>query len=296
MIIDIHTHITFDRYPQFIRALGRKRFNATTLLKRMDMEGIDKSVILPLANPENEDLFGVANNRECLEACRKHPDRLIPFCNIDPRSMLNTPTANLSVVMKTYKELGCRGIGEICANIPITDPRYQNLFYHAEKQKMPLLFHFTGLKKGTYGAIDKPGLPGLAASLKNFRKAIFIGHSPPFWNEIDGDLKPGERDIYPKGPIKKQGALWKLFADNHNLYGDMSAGSAYNALTRDTGVGIKFIKRFHKQLCFGTDRFTDPKEPVPPILIFLKDLFKDKKLTRTQYDNIMYRNAQKILG
>ena len=208
--------------------------------------------------------------------------------------MLNTPKANLSLVIKTYKELGCRGIGEICANIPITDPRYMNLFHHAEQQKMPMLFHFTARKRGLYGATDGPGLPGLAKVLKAFPKAIFIGHSPAFWNEIDGNLKRSLRDGYPKGPIKKQGALWNLFANYPNLYGDISAGSGHNALTRDSKAGYKFVKKFHKQLCFGTDRFTTPKEPVPPILVFLKDSLKNKKITKVEYDNIMYRNSRRI--
>ena len=54
------------------------------------MEGIDKSVLLTLNNPECLDFYAVAGTQECIEAARKHPDRLIAFCNIDPRSMLNT--------------------------------------------------------------------------------------------------------------------------------------------------------------------------------------------------------------
>lgn len=296
MIIDIHTHITCERFPEYVQGLERNPFDAKILVKRMDMEGIDKSVVLPLSNPENEGYFGVASTRETITACRKYPDRLIPFCNIDPRNMLNTPNADLSRLMRAAKDAGCRGIGEICANIPITDPRYMNLFAHAEKEKMPMIFHFAKRKGGLYGAIDKLGLPGLATALKTFPKAIFIGHSPSFWNEIDGNLKPKDREAYPKGCITKQGALWKLFANNPNLYGDMSAGSGFNALSRDPKVGFKFIRKFHKQLCFGTDRFTSADEPIPPLLPYMKAALAGKKLTKTQYDNIMYRNCQRLLG
>ena len=295
MIIDVHTHITFGGNSQFMKDLGRHKFNATTLVNRMDMEGIDKSIVLPLTNPENQDMFAVTNSRETLQACKKHPDRLIPFCNIDPRAMLNTPDADLSIIMKAYKDLGCMGIGEICANISITDPRYQNLFHHAEKQRMPMIFHFTGRKGAGYGVIDKLGLPGLAMSLKNFPKAIFLGHSPCFWNEIDGNLTSRQKEGYPKGLIKKQGMLWTLFTKNQNLYGDLSAGSAHNAIARDPKVGVKFLKKFHKQLCFGTDRFTNATEPVPPILIYIRKLREEKTLTKVEFDNIMYKNAQRIL-
>ena len=60
MIIDVHTHITYHRFPEFVQKLGSKEFTAEILLKKMDMEGIDKSVILPLSNPENADIFGVS--------------------------------------------------------------------------------------------------------------------------------------------------------------------------------------------------------------------------------------------
>ena len=42
MIIDIHTHITYEHFPEFAKVfLGRGPFTADVLLRRMDMEGID---------------------------------------------------------------------------------------------------------------------------------------------------------------------------------------------------------------------------------------------------------------
>ena len=289
MIIDIHTHITY-RDPKLLKLLGRKVFDAAILLKRMDMEGIDKSVLLPLANPENIDMFGVAGNRECLEAAKKVPERLIPFCNIDPRSMFNTPKADLSKLMKIYRDLGCKGIGEVCANIPITHRMCKNLFYHAGCEKMPVLFHLAKKVGGVYGLVDKLHLPGLEEVLKEFPDTIFIGHAMSFWNEIDAGLKPENRGGYPKGPIEKEGRLWKLMAAYPNLYGDLSAGSGFNAISRDPEVGYRFLQKFNTKLFFGTDRFTSKDEPIPPILPFLKDALKRKKISRKAYDNIMYKN------
>ena len=62
MIIDIHTHITFEDFPEFSTMLDREPFTADTLLKRMDAEGIDKSVLLPLVSPECLDTFAVSGN------------------------------------------------------------------------------------------------------------------------------------------------------------------------------------------------------------------------------------------
>ncbi len=296
MVIDLHTHITISGFPGFVRAMNKNPFSATTLLKCMDREGVDQSVVLPLANPENEGLLAVADTRETLRACTRHSDRLIPFCNIDPRAMLNTPEADLSRMISAYRDLGCRGIGEICANIPLEDPRFHNLFHHAEQQRMPLLFHITGVEGGVYGVIDGMGLPGLANSLDSFPRAVFIGHAPFFWNAMDGALTREQSLGYPKGPIRKTGALWKLLEKHPNLYGDLSAGSAHNAITRDPETGCRFLVRFYKQLCYGSDRFTYANEPTPPMLVFLREALARKKLTRRQFDRIMYRNVQQILG
>ena len=38
-----------------------------------------------------------------------------------------------------------------------------------------------------------------------------------------------------------------------NLYGDFSAGSGHNALTRDPAVGIDFLKQFNSKIFFGTE-------------------------------------------
>ncbi|OGV56804.1 MAG: hypothetical protein A2017_21535 [Lentisphaerae bacterium GWF2_44_16] len=296
MKIDIHTHITYLKFPEFRKYFKYEDFTAKTLLECMDEEGIDKSVILPISNPENVDIYGVTGNLETIEECRKHPDRFIPFCNIDPRSGLNTPKANLSDLMKIYKDLGCRGIGEICANIPITDKRYKNLFYHAALEKMPLLFHFSGKRFGTYGAYDHLHLPGLEECLKEFPETIFIGHSAAFWGEMAADFKYKERDGYPKTPVKKKGRLWELLDKYPNLYADLSAGSGWNAITRDIENGVAFLTRFQKKIMFGTDRFGSRKDGLGKKIISMYDtLLQDGKITKDVYDNITYKNFNRVI-
>ena len=296
MIIDIHTHITYGKFPEFSTQRKREPFTARTLLKRMDMEGIDRSVVLPLANPENMDIFAVIGNQECVETCRTHPDRLIPFCNIDPRAMLNTPDANFSELMRIYRDLGCRGIGEVCANLPITDPRFLNLFHHAGLTRMPVLMHFASRSGGLYGVIDKLHLPGLEQCLRDFPRTRFIGHSPAFWCEIDGRVRACQREGYPKGPIRKEGALWRLMDAHSNLNGDLSAGSAHNAVSRHPEVGYRFLQRYNSRLFFGTDRFTSAHEPIPAIIGFLKEARDKVKITQDAYENIMYRNFVRVFG
>ena len=296
MIIDIHTHITFEDFPEFSTLLDREPFTADILLKRMDMEGIDKSVLLPLVNPECLDSFAVSGNQECIKAARKHPDRFIPFCVIDPRSRMNTSEKEFMRLLMVYKELGCKGIGEMCASLWIDDVRYQRLFHCAGEAEMPIIFHFKPESCTSYGAIDEVGLPRLERMVKMFSKTIFAGHSPCFWNEISADITDDNRNAYPNGEITQQGRLWTIFEENKNIYGDISAGSAHNALSRDPGVGYEFSEKFNTQILFGTDRFTSATEPIPPMLGFIKDGLIEKHISQTAYENIMHRNAERILS
>ncbi|MBT3381702.1 MAG: amidohydrolase family protein [Lentisphaerae bacterium] len=295
MIIDCHSHLTGAAYSAVARKLNKTPFTAASLLRRMDIDGIDRSVLLPIGNPENHEVLGIATNLECLQAYRKHPDRLIPFCNIDPRMMYNTPEADLSELMNIYRDMGCRGIGEACAGLSIVDPRYRNLFHHAGQCGMPVLFHLTGKRRGTYGMIDRLHLPGLETVLGEFPDTVFIGHAMAFWGEIDGDLRLADREDYPEALIRKEGRLWTLLKQYPNLYGDLSAGSGYNAISRDPETGYRFLQTFNRKLFYGTDRFLSPKDPPPAILTFLKDARRTGRITRRAYENIMFRNVSRVV-
>ncbi len=294
VIIDIHTHITFDHFPEFSRVLlGRGPFTADILLKRMDMEGIDRSVLLPLSSPECLDFYGVCGNQECIEAARKHPDRFTAFFYVDPRSITNYGDGNLVKLMQVYKDLGCKGIGEMTASLEMDDILYQRLFFAAGEEGLPIIFHFKPQGSTSYGAIDDLGLPRTEKVVKMFPKTIFLGHSPCFWNELDGDITEENRAGYMKGAYGKKGRLWELFEKYPNVYGDISAGSAYHALSRDP-KGYEFLEQYHDRICFGTDRFTGIDEPIPDILPYLKNGLKDGKLSQPAYDAIMSGNFLRI--
>lgn len=298
MIIDIHTHITYAEYPQFARIVREEKepFPVRALLGEMEDDGIDVSVLLPLTNPENDAYFGVAGNIECIEAAKAYPDKLISFCNIDPRAMLNTPSADLGKMMRIYRDLGCKGIGEICANIPLSSPLYRNLFHHAERENMPMLFHFAAREGGVYGAVDDIHFPSLEKLLDDFPGARVIGHAMAFWNEIDGDLKEEDREGYPGGKIAKKGRLFDLMRNHPNLYGDISAGSGLNALSRDTETGYEFIREFNEKLFFGSDRFLPQQYGKPlPILEFMNNALGDGHISEEQYENIMSGNFKRII-
>jgi predicted TIM-barrel fold metal-dependent hydrolase len=81
--------------------------------------------------------------------------------------------------------MGAKGIGEVCPNLPMNDPKVENLFAHAEKNSLPLIFHISPDPNRFYGLYNKIGLPLLEGALAKFPGLKFLGHSQPFWAEID---------------------------------------------------------------------------------------------------------------
>ena len=105
--------------------------------------------------------------------------------------------------------------------------------------------------------------------------------------------KGGDRGGYPSYPIKEEGAVPKLFRRYPNLWGDLSAGSGYNALHRDVGYAVKFLTEFQDRLCFGTDIcFAKQDLPLAEFLIGLK---KSGAITEEVFEKIARGNAKRLL-
>ncbi len=219
---DIHTHI--------LRAWGEKPLTAKKLLRRMDELGMEKFVILPTIGPEGPYFY--SGPEEVLSFYRRHSEKVIPFCNIDPRAGDNSPETDFSFLLNKYKKDGCKGVGEITANIYMDSPLCINLFKQCGKTGLPVLFHLYNKTGGSYGLVDDIHLPRLEKVLKECPDTIFIGHAMAFWAEISGDVAEETRGGYPSGPVKSSGRLTELLKKYPNLYGDLSAGSGYNAITR----------------------------------------------------------------
>jgi len=290
MFIDIHVHVR--KIPGPPRDGKQAYATPEQLLKRYDEIGVKKAVLLPGTNPECA--YGLQSNEEVIEIAEKYPDRFIPFCNVDPRAMTNSPDAPLDEMLRYYKDMGCKGIGEVCANLPFLHPLVQNLFKHVEEVGFPLIFHIAPQIGGVYGLYDDPGLPQLERCLRMFPKLKFLGHSQPFWAEIGKLETPADRYEYPKYPIKEEGVVPKLMRRYPNLYGDLSAYSGYNALARDPDHAVRFLDEFQDRLLFGTD-ICAPDTPTP-LVDFLLDLRESGKISEEVFWKIARQNAVKLLG
>ncbi len=73
------------------------------------------------------------------------------------------------------------------------------------------------------------------------------------------------------------------------FYADLSAGSAYNALTRDPEFGRGFLERWADRLCFGTD-YLKPGQHCP-IIQFIREV----DINRSARRRIMRDNARRVL-
>lgn len=134
------------------------------------------------------------------------------------------------------------------------DPRCLEVYRTAGRLGCPVVLH-----------LDVPYLAGAyqrnwyGGTIDNLERALvacpqtqFVGHAPGFWREISGDCA-GDSSAYPSGPIVPGGRLHGLFDRHENLFADLSAGSALNALKRDPEHARSFLIRFAHRLLFGRD-------------------------------------------
>ena len=288
--IDIHVHTA--AYKGIPRMGTTETYASPEELTVMyEHLGIERGVILPACNPECE--YQLQSMKEIMTITDRYPDRFSWFCNIDPRMGGNSSLFDLSYFLEYYKDKGARGVGEICANLSFDDPYVVNLFHHCEKNHMPVIFHMGTQAGGCYGLIDDLGLPRLEKALIRFPGLIFLGHSQAFWAEIGRDVDHETRRGCPKGKVAP-GRVVELMRKYNNLYGDLSAGSGYNAVSRDPEFGYTFIEEFQDRLYFGTDICAPSNEPM--LSFWLDDAMRAGKISESAYQKVCRGNATRLLG
>ena len=179
-------------------------------------------------------------------------------------------------------------------NMYFRDPRVLNMFRQFEAAGLPVIFDDTVYVNYRYGLVDEPGLPQLEMILHSFPKLIMLGHGPAFWSEMGKLETVYDRGRYPNYPISEEGAVPKLFRRYPNLWGDLSAGSGYNALARDVDYAIHFLNEFQDRLCFGTDICYATQNL--PLADFLIDLKKSGKLSADAFEKIARGNIKRLLN
>lgn len=235
-IIDIHQHVNYH---------GRQ--NAAMIAHQRAM-GVSKSVLLPAGSELTRGsthqgksnglavrVFGPdAARRVAMEL----PGEFVWFANEVPD--LETTKAELEKWLKA----GAAGIGEQKFAVECDGPEMRLVYDIARAFGVPVLIHF---QHQTYNF----GFERFHKILESYSEVTFFGHAQTFWGNIDARHVP--TDLYPKGRVTPGGLTDRWLADYPNLYGDLSAGSALNALTRDPEHAAAFLNRHAGKLCYASD-------------------------------------------
>ena len=298
--IDIHGFAAKEHAMPYPRKgdgrLVHPQCTAEELIGFYDEMGVQKGVVLVEVCPEG--CFQTMSNEEVLDICASHPDRLVPGCNVDPRNYYNTMLSPFATVLKWYKDRGCRILGEVSPSLRILDERVQALFKAAEDVGLPVVFHMAPFVDNDYGLADLPGLPGLELCLQRYPKLKFFGHSQAFWCEMSPYGSQTARFGYPTDKIEEEGRIQELMRKYPNLYGDLSAGSGFNALSRDRAYAAKFLTEFQDRLMFGLDICSPEYERVAPhkLPAFLRELLAGGEISETVFNKVARENAIRMLG
>ncbi len=219
-ILDIHTHL-------------RQGFDAN--ITHMDGCGETKAVLLARGNAGEQ----VRAMQE------KYPNRFVWSASAD----ITKPDA-AEILTKAVKD-GAQGLGEIKFHVAADGPELRRMYALAAELNVPILVHFQEVDHFPGEGVWSTGFKRFATVLKAYPKTKFIGHADAFWANVSADY--AEKDAYPTGPIKRGGVTDKLLADFPNLFGDLSANSGNNALSRDAEFTADFLKRHQNKLVFGSD-------------------------------------------
>jgi predicted TIM-barrel fold metal-dependent hydrolase len=187
-------------------------------------------------------------------------------------------------IIRRYVDLGAKGFGEHKVGLAFDDPLMMQIYEVCEKVGIPLLFHMDTIR-----GKDQPGLPRLAHALATFPKLTFIGHGPGWWASISGDAKAADFMGSPPHAVAPGGAIDKLMDTHPNLWGDLSAGSGAQAISRDPAFGRHFLIRRQDRLLFGTD-YLQPGQPVPQF-----KLLDSLNLPVDVQQKIFRKNAETLL-
>jgi predicted TIM-barrel fold metal-dependent hydrolase len=272
-VIDTHVH------------LGQLRFDdpgmsASSMLRWMDRQGIEKAVVMAVEVPEELDYF--VTTRDLLRMTRRHRDRLLPLCAADPRHRY-PGSFDPYPILEAHMEDGCVGYGENLCGLPVDDPMQQRVYEACDRLRIPIVMHIDWWINR-----DKPGLPGFEKMIATYKHVKWVGHAQYFWREISA--KVPKKVSYPKGPVVPGGRLDTLLKKYKNLYADLSAGSGYNAITRDPEFGIAFLKRWKHRLMFATDKLRAKQDT--SIIEYIKTVGIGEDAKK----RIMRGNAEKVFG
>ena len=266
-IIDIHQHTNYS---------GR---TDEQLIRHQQILGATTTVLLPAGR-----FYGLdakcGGNDSVAALARKHPEKFVTFAN-EVADIEEAPDE-----IRKFLRRGAIGIGEQKFRVQPDGKHFERIARLAEEFGVPVLMHF---QHGVYNI----GIENFHKVLAKFPRVNFIGHAQTWWGNVDA--KHDQKVLYPTGKVTPGGITDRLLSDYANMYGDHSAGSGLNFLTRDPEQAAAFLARHQDKLLFGSD--CDDVLGIGPgcqgaqILANLRKLVPNKNVER----KILFENARRLL-
>lgn len=237
-IIDIHQHVNYSDRPDDVLLQHQRTMGATT------------TILLPAGRPVNSAAThdGVSNgleakafgNEACYQFARAHAPEFLFAANEVP------DLDDATVEIEKYLKLGAVMIAEQKFGVECDSPAMQRVYRLAQTYEVPVLMHWQ-FQRYNYG------FERFYLMLEKFPRVNFIGHAQTWWANVDRGYRDDAKNLYPQGAITPGGLTERYLADYPNMFGDLSAGSGLNALTRDESFTPGFFQRHQDKLLYGSD-------------------------------------------
>ena len=277
-IIDIHQHLNYSGRPDDVLIAHQRTMGATTtILLPAGRDDFGPSTHKGVANGLQAEALG---NEACYRFAKAHAKDYRFAANEVP----DLPAARNEI--RKYVRRGALLVAEQKFGVDCDSPEMQAIFQLAQDLRVPVLMHWQ-FEMYNYG------FERFHRMLEKYPKVNFLGHAQTWWANIDRN-HADQKVLYPKGPVTAGGLTDRYLADYPNMYGDLSAGSGLNALTRDEGFTRDFLSRHQDQLVFGSDCSdhvgSGPTCQGSQTIATIRRLAADKRIER----KLLYGNARKL--
>jgi len=277
-IVDIHQHLGYSGRPDDILLSHQRVMGATT------------TILLPAGRPVSRPSThdGVSNGlqAECLgnEACRQFAKTHGKAFAFGANEVPDIEGATEEI--ERYLKRGGVIIAEQKFGVECDAPAMQKIYELAQAHRVPVLMHWQ-FQMYNYG------FERFYKMLEKYPRVNFLGHAQTWWANVDKN-NADQTVMYPKGPVTSGGLTDRYLSDYPNMYGDLSAGSGLNALTRDEDFTRDFLTRHQDKLVYGSDcsdhEGSGPKCLGAQTIAVIRRLAGSKTIER----KLLYGNAKKL--
>jgi predicted TIM-barrel fold metal-dependent hydrolase len=277
-IIDIYQHVGYSGRPDDV------------LLTHQRTMGISLTILLPAGRSVNTASTheGVANglqaqalgNEACYRFAKAHSKEFRFAANEVP------DVDGATQEIEKYVRRGALLIAEQKFGVDCDSPEMHRIYRLAQSRGVPVLMHWQH-------QMYNYGFERFYKVLEKYPRVNFLGHAQTWWANVDKN-HTDQTVLYPKTPVTPGGPTDRYLSDYPNMYGDMSAGSGQNALTRDEGFARDFISRHQNKLVYGSDcsdhEGAGPKCIGAETIAIIRRLAASKEIER----KLLYGNAKKL--